>query len=863
MTSLAGCSGGSGEVGSSTFRCVGGTANAICMQNCNLGCSDTGCARTDIAQNEILIFQFSQDIDPASVSPSSIRLRTVSGDQPVGEFLVNGNQVEFVPTLQVIGGQTFFGFTAGETYTMTIPGAGSPSVVRSTSGKPFAKTLSCTFRSSQGIVDLNGVPPRATMISPTVSQLGGAPQDIPIVLEFNELIDATPFGGGNSPVTFQVRRTIETSDPNDGDAVECDFASAPVALAGSTRLDFDAARLISVVTFTPTSPLPPNVCIEVAVTTAVADLSGRSAQPQQFSFLTVRLPQVEVPVPEEFDTTQFFDDESSAATWGGGQAVFAKIGGDARHGTFSPSLGTAQGLINGKQTFLFNTDNTLIPATNTITGAPLTVSNGRYFFDKMVVPSDVRLRFVGSWPPVFTVAGRLDIQGEIDVAGQSVPVVASPGANGQAGGAGGVFGGAGGKGGDRPLSSPGAAPNGADGVAARVLAGHAYTSSAAATGGRGSSVFPASGLATDLIYPPLPFIIAYSASAAAGGGGGGFVNAGGLGRVVSNNFPNGASAMGPDAAGGAAMQLFPFPVVPGLDRSSMHFLVGGAGGGGAGSHGCFSPSSNKVLVGGGGGGGGGGAIALRAGDSLRLAPTGLVLASGGGTPNSNATAFSAAPGPGGGGSGGSVVLQTGRVSDLLGIIDVRGGTGGNMARTSSANVGSVPVNPPNTQVTIKAGDGSPGFVRFEAPVAPTTSQLVAMLPAATVDNVGQLAERDDFASLRSKFYSTGLVFGPTYARYEIYATVDGVPMVFSDDPNVSTVAATVGAPIRALFQAGTIDLVTGAVIATGVWRTGVRTVLGVTGIQSDALNGFRFMLVMDGALATNVSVQKVVVVYRN
>ena len=62
----------------------------------------------------------------------------------MGEFLVNDNRVEFVPTLSISGGQTFFGFTSGETYTMTILGGDEQAeLVRSTSGKPFRETLVC------------------------------------------------------------------------------------------------------------------------------------------------------------------------------------------------------------------------------------------------------------------------------------------------------------------------------------------------------------------------------------------------------------------------------------------------------------------------------------------------------------------------------------------------------------------------------------------------------------------------------------------------------------------------------------------------------------------------------------------------
>ena len=44
--------------------------------------------------------------------------------------------------------------------------------------------------------------------------------------------------------------------------------------------------------FQPAQDLPPNVCIEVNVTSAVVDLSGKPAQPQTFQFTTLVLPLV-------------------------------------------------------------------------------------------------------------------------------------------------------------------------------------------------------------------------------------------------------------------------------------------------------------------------------------------------------------------------------------------------------------------------------------------------------------------------------------------------------------------------------------------------------------------------------------------
>lgn len=866
LGSLVGCSGGGAAVGSANFTCFGTDSRAICLQNCNLGCSETGCSRTDIAQNEIIILQFSADIDPVSVTPSSIRFRTAAGDQPVGEFFVHGNTVEFVPTLQVSGGQTFFGFAAGETYTMTLPGGDNQNaVVRSTSGKYFEKQLTCTLRSTLGIVDLNNVPPRATLIRPTQAQLSSAPRDTDIVLEFNELVDATPFlSGAASPVSFRVRRTRLTFDPNDGDARECDPASPPVALSGTPKLEYDAARSVSVLTFKPATILPGNVCIEIDVTSAVSDLSGRAAQPQQFSYLTEIVPLTDFPVTEEFDTTAFFDEDASAATWGGGQVSFARIGGDARHGTFDVSLGQDQGVVGGVRTYLFDTNNTIIPAANTTTGSPLAVTDGRFFFDKMVVPSDVRLRFTGTMPPVFTVAGRLDIQGEIDISGASVPTVVGTTATvGQPGGAGGIFGGAGGQGGAKSLGTPGQflpPLSGSDGQAAQVLGGHGYAAAAAATGGRGSAMFPASGDSLDLIYPvPPSYLIAYTPSAAAGGGGGGMWLAGGQGSVISNSHNNPA-AMGPPADGGAAMPFFPFPAPTGSPRSSLHFLVGGSGGGGAGSHACLTVHSFRRWTIGGGGGGGGGAIALRAGGSLRLGPLAKIIATGGSTPNQAGLTGTSLPGPGGGGSGGSIVLQSGGLVEIDGSLDVRGGTGGDWNRSAT---GSPSVVPNSAAVHLAGGSGSRGFVRLEAPGTPTTALLAGMQPPPVPQNVAPLVERDDLVGLRSTFYSTGLIFGPDFTRYEIHAIVDGAPVVFSDDPAVSNVPAQLGAPLRARFQAATLDVSSGQVLAIGPWRDSVRTAGPQVGIQSDGLNGFRFSILFDSTLAQTLTIEKVVVVYRN
>jgi hypothetical protein len=878
LAALAGCSGGGGGGASLSFSCTGADATVICLESCNLGCSVTGCARTDIAQNEIILLTFSEPIDEGSVGPSSIRFRTASGEQPVGEFFVNGKTVEFVPTLAISGGQTFFGFAAGETYTMTIPGGGEQtSVVRGTSGKPFERTVTCTLQVTRGVQDLNGVPPRATMVVPTQSQLTAAPRDTAVVLEFNEMIDATPFlAGGLTPVTFGVRRTR----PAAAGGTECDPFSAPQPLGGTQTLDFDAGRGISILTFRPVQQLPGNVCVEVNVTDGVTDLSGKPAQPQVFTFKTVVVPLVEASITENFDDDTFLDAEASAAQWGGGVATFLAIGGDGSHGAFTlapPFATDTNTFVEGRRVWEVSTDLAVIPASQTTTGNPIPVSDGRFFFTTMVVPSDVRVRFVGSRPPQITVAGRLDVLGHIDVSGQSnTTMPANPTLptqpQFQPGAAGGAGAGRGGNGGAKisiaQSGTGGAGANasnqGANGEDARMLAGHAYFSSTVGSGGRGSSVFPASGLNANLYYGGPTTTVVYTPSASAGGGGGGLLNQGGNGQVISNNHgtpPPLTSQMGPPAPGGSAVQLFPFPPSGGLQRASQHFLVGGSGGGGSASHAALAlglVASADKWVPGAGGGGGGGAIALRAGNSLRLGPASRVLAAGGSAANSPAgISAGAQTAPAGGGSGGSVVLQSGRIVDISGLIDVRGGNGGTFNRSSN------PATPPNgATVQIAGGNGSPGFVRLEAPIQPPLSQLASMQPAATAQNVGTLGERDALVECTSRFYSTQLIFGPEYARYEIRGTIDGVPFVLSDDPAVATQEAREGAPVRALWQGARLDLSTSNVLEFGPWRTSVRSSSSQTGIASDGLNGFRFRLFADYTLGTAITVDSVIVVYR-
>ncbi len=880
---LAACSGGSsgttGEAGGISGLCTGATADYVCLETCSLGCRSStpsagaatpgaiiGCEITNIAQNENIVLRFSQPIDPRSVNPSTIQFRTASGAEPVGEFLVNGSLVEFKPQVLTQGSQSFFGFQAGETYTMTLPSGSTQDTVRSTAGDPLLNTVSCTLRVTRGIIDLNGVAPSAEIIQPTA--LLEVPLDAVIQLRFNELIDATPFvgsSGANAPVSFTVARTL-----GQGDARICSPEVTPIA--GSIRVDQIAAISASVVTFTPAANLPTNSCVRVSVTNRVTDLSGRPAEPQTFEFRTLQAALTERNVTEEFDTADQLDANVSAGTWGGGVATFAQIGGDGRHGPFLLSLATQLANQGGYRVFELNTNNTVIPAANTVGGQALTVNDGKFQFTEMVVPTDVKLVFSGTAVPQIAVRGRMEINGVIDVSGQTLLYFENSNLSslpGQPGGLGGIGGANGGNGGTRCIGAGAQPANaGQNGFDARVASSHAYAAQVVGTGGRGSGVFPASGLKTALVFPPASASVDYVMQSTSGGGGGGFVVAGGVGRAVSNQAdPSGNGAtrldfLGPDAAGGGS---FPAYTLPPDTRSILHYLMGGSGGGGGGSHAVLmtkalaqAPTGNWAA--GCGGGGGGGVLALRVGNQLRLSSTGRLLATGGSAGVSPVTQVAVAQSaPGGGGSGGSILLQSGGTVEVAGLVDVRGGAAGRLAR------GTLPSPPPRGgQVVVEGGAGSRGVLRLEALGTPTASQLPNAQPPAAAENVGTLTDTDTRVAFQSNFYSTGQPFGPEFVRYEIRARINGQPVVFSDDPAVGSPARPGFGPLEVWWQGVRLDLETGAIdpidLLTRQWRPSVG--FGPGSLALDNRNAFRFQLILDRSSVSDVVIESVKVIFR-
>ena len=577
--------------------------------------------------------------------------------------------------------------------------------------------------------------------------------------------------------------------------------------------------------------------------------------------LQVGLPLVEQSLVESFLSANNQDGLVSGDLWQWGSVHASRIGGDGRHGSFSPGLGVQV----ETNVYEINTDLTEIPASNTLDNEPAQVTDGRFYFTDFVVPAGVTVRFVGSNAPQVLVRGKTRILGKVSVDGQDAPSEVAPtgpaiGQNvsqfdavssltGQPGTEGGPGAGAGGIGGDRcdntgPTIVGGInVTNGQPGADVRVAAGHAYAAATANTGGAGSELMPATGIWA-AVPPKISFV--YCAYFSAGGAGGGFDTSGTSPTVPQLVSGPSTIASGPLAPGGSAFSVLPYP--PSAGYSSLeHFSAGGSGGGGGGSHGYGLLAVGLPVqrwIAGHGGMGGGGAIAFRSGSDLEVA--GEVSARGGsgvlitGQPitggSSHVLGISS---PSGGGSGGSVLLQSARMASVTGAVDTSGGSGSNCGLIANALL----------NLNANAGNGSDGYYRLEAPQAVFTGAGAPQYNASA--NRGQLNDADAHSGSRSKWMLPSSQGLPVYLRYELLVDIGGLPVLFSDDPAVSPLAADdPNGAVMLRFQGAKIDPQSGNALAgsAGPWRT--KLVAGTDSLNADRAQAVRFDMVVNKLIGT-------------
>ncbi len=838
LVALAGCSGGggsSGGFGSKVFQ----------LDSCSLGCTQNACSISEIAPNQPIILTFSQEVDPSTVNSSTISFRTASGAEPVGIYLVNRNIVTFSPQVLISGGATFFGFQTNQTYTMTLRAGNVAEALRSTSGDALGADLVCTLRVTKKVVDLDGNPPRGTLTAPTVS--ANVKRTTDIIVEFSELVDELPF---SAPASEQPVRVLLSRTRLENGKYVCDPLAQRTQIIGSWRVVHDEASSRTICRFLNPVELPGNICVAVEVTSRIKDLAGTPAEPQTFLFVTEPSQLEERTIEESFNNDLQLDRTSSGGDWKDGAAGPALLGGDGLHGDFDYRHGLE---IQKDQLYEWRTDDQTIPASSTLSGKAERITDGVFRFSSFTLPRGVTIRFVGSRPPQIFVRGFMDLQGKLDLSAANLPEHDGALPSGQAAGNAAPGGARGGKGGDKP-SGFGADPrfSGSPGQDLALPAGHGYAAQAVGTGGKGSPMFPTSGLNADVTYGWSDF---FSVQISAGGGGGGFLAAGTDGKAVKT-YQNRTQDLGPDGPGGKAfvdlLDTVTNPIPPG--KSSLeHFLVGGSGGGGGGGHPYFSFKStppNPTWRSSSGGTGGGGAIAARVGWNL-AAGTGSEIGVRGGSGFASES-LTKLPGPGGAGSGGSILLQVGGTPILNGLLDARGGTGGSLTYASY-------------DLETRGGNGSHGLLRLEVTGTPDKSLIGTTMPAAVPKMVAALAatERDRMTGQRSRWYSTNVVFPPEWVRYEIQAEINDVPIVFSDDPSKGRLAAE-GEAVQFLVQGANLDE-TGQPKPNeiGGWRRYVGSfTTSELSLHSDGRISFRFLLLYDRTVASKIKINHVKVVYR-
>ena len=567
--------------------------------------------------------------------------------------------------------------------------------------------------------------------------------------------------------------------------------------------------------------------------------------------MQVGIPLTEYELIETFVSTINRDGLASGDLWAGGIAMASQIGGDGRHGSFSPDLGQAV----GGGVYVINTDTTLIPASNTLSNQSELVTDGRFYFTDFVVPAGTTVRFVGSVAAQIFVRGRIDVMGTVTVDAPDMPsalVTSGPaiGLNastfpaisslvGQPGGASGPGGGAGGNGGQRgtntgPTIVGGiAVTDGQPGESVRVSAGHAYLSATVDTGGQGSPIAPTSGVWAI----PVPTVggVVYCAYFSPGGSGGGYTLPGGTpAQPLYTGTGVGTIAASGVVAGGVPFSLQPFP--PSAGYSSLeHYSVGGSGGGGGGTHGygiiALGNPAAKFLSGH-AGSGGGGVLVLRSGSDLQI--SGELRSRGGDCALINGSLPVGISSPGGGGSGGSIVIQSATRAAVTGFVNTRGGKGSEVGFILNSL----------QRATGKAGDGSPGNYRIESPLVIMNGTSVP--PYSSFIQGGSLNDTDAFSGSRSKWMLPPSLGLPVYVRYEMLVDVGGLPVLYSDDPTVSPLAADNPAgPVMVRFQGARIDPMTGNAQAgtEGPWRTAVGG--GVGSLNSDRAEAVRFDMVLN------------------
>ena len=766
---FAACSGGGGS--SDTAASAGQLQITSCSLSCGGGTGGTqiSCGLNQVAVNETIVLDFSQEIDITSVTKNTFQIVDIAtGKTPSGTFVLaqgNAKRLIFRPGLTFDAtGSPVFGLEQQHSYQVLVRGTAQDSggnFITSKGGKKNLSRLFCTVTAS-GIQDKIPGPPTltATMdvitatdpmtgaVTETMSQklstgqiLNNVWNKSPLRLTFNDIMNPATLVNpitGTSP-------TVKVAIDPDGNTLD---AGDQVAVFGTFTINLDQNNLQTSVIFTPSGGWPSSGSgsiprkIVVTIPPTILDLGGNAvANPGKRVFVPEFIPFTPVLLPnggESFISTQLRDDANTGALWGNGKLLRAMGGGSGELGPLvvttanSPYILDTDSSTFSDNSMLFVGPGDPVPGT-----APTkTVTDGIFEFSRLVIEPGAQLLVQGSQAARIFVRGIADIQsaGSLDARGGSpADQLTTPSGHDSselAGGAGGVGGpgaGSGGQGADRAndtnasllllggVSNPGAVNNGRPGIG--------VGGNPALAPGQGGLRWPATAPANSSDIGMFVLDIVCKIDMVAGpGSGGGYSTDGltGVPVIVDPGLnPNPTGLLAPSTPGGDSSTVTLTSEVRTLNPNLGH-LRGGAGGGGGGmqylrstSNGqgfplCINSTGLKDYFthSASGGGGGGGAIQLQAGASIRV--DGTVLASGGdGGSNQNGVLSPKVPDQAspGGGGSGGAILLQSPSIQIAGV-----------AGRVSVDKGRGGRGPGGTQGTM-GGAGGFGLIRIESNTA--------------------------------------------------------------------------------------------------------------------------------------------------
>ncbi|MBD3161854.1 MAG: hypothetical protein GF328_07105, partial [Candidatus Latescibacteria bacterium] len=296
-----------------------------------------------VALNTILEFVFSEDLDPDSVRPETIRVREGPqfGKQVFGHFRVDGDRVFFYPRLPVDDNLETAGFHAGNDYRVYLPSVPKVATVRNYTADRTIRETELYFKTATVddpdlFIDnfLDPGPPRIINVNP-VDGATEVPADATITMTFNRrALDPRTVSADTVKLTMVERKGF----PN-----VRSISGKPVLTQSLESVQ---------VVFQPDFPLPDEAVFELTVSNRVEDLVGFSI-PSFTSTFTIRdepprLGRFRLEFTEQ-EKVELMEPDETTASWN-------EITADALSAIF-----TAAGGSGASGDLLANSDRNLTP----------------------------------------------------------------------------------------------------------------------------------------------------------------------------------------------------------------------------------------------------------------------------------------------------------------------------------------------------------------------------------------------------------------------------------------------------------------------------------------------------------------------